>query len=404
MGLFGFNAEKKLKKGQQFLAGGLAYEARMAFEEILLRDKMEEPILAEARKGWVEARTLLMREQIAEATELLRAGDRAGARESCRAAIEQAGTDLDAAEARKMLAELEKGESAAAKMLEGLDEIPDATRVVAEQADDEDAVASGPEALFDVLLQPLPEEHAEAYRGFGPEFRDAFLLLQDGEAEQALEAFGRIPEETAAHPYVQLERAQALMVARQNEEALERLTGLDLPPDLERRAREMRIVLLQRLERGEEAEKEARALFEAAPEDLEAKLFYAEVLLDNDKGQEGLDLVLPLRGGQSVPEIDRLVVRGYVQTDRIDDARELLETTVEGFFQSPGGLHARFPVWAARDLLNVYITIGEEPKRVRALVQHLIGHDPPNAERYKEALASYVEAREKAEKEEGSEG
>ena len=185
------------------------------------------------------------------------------------------------------------------------------------------------------------------------------------------------------------------MVARRHEEALEKMTGLDLPPDLERRAREMRIVLLQRLERGEEAVGEARALHEADPSDAEAKLLYAEILLDNEQGQPALDLVLPMRGPQPIPEVDRLVVRGYGQTGRIDEARELLETTVEGFFQSPGGLHARFPVWAARELLHLYIAVGEEPKRVRALVQHLIGHDPPGAERYKELLTRYAEEREK---------
>ena len=130
---------------------------------------------------------------------------------------------------------------------------------------------------------------------------------------------------------------------------------------------------------------------------MEAAALYADTLLRNKKPQEALDVIEPFHTPRPDPEVDSLVVRAYLGTGKAQEARDLLEATVEGFFQNPGGLHARFPLWAARELLGLYVGIGEEPKRVRSLVQHLISQDPESADRYKGILAAYAEKREKGE-------
>jgi thioredoxin-like negative regulator of GroEL len=336
-----------------------------------------------------------MEEQTVEAKRLVQAGDTEQALECCRAAVEQAGNDIDAGEARELLDRLEKGETAAAKLLSGLDDIPAAGDLPVEEVDDE-AIAAGPEALFDVYLESLPAEQAEAFQGFGSEFRDGYLSLQEGRAKEALEAFNRAPKEVEDHPLFLLEKAQALMQERQAEEALKILDAIDLREELRARRTEMRIVLLQQLGRGDEAVQEARTHYEASRDNQDVAILYGEVLLENGQPQEALDVLEAFRGGQQNPEIETVVARSYVATGKVQEARDLLEGTVEGFFQSAGHMHTRFPVWAARELLYFYIGVSEDPERVRSLVQHLISHDPPSAAGYKEALKRYVEQREKS--------
>lgn len=395
MGLFGFNAEKKLKKANEYLAKGIYYDARIAFEEILVRDNVQASITGQAREGWRMARRAMMEQQTSEAKRLVQAGEPAQALECCLAAVEQAGEDLDAGEAKQLLERLQEGETGAAKLLAGLDDIPALDDLPVEEGNEEQAMAVGPDAIFDVLMESLTAEQAETYRGFGPDFRKGFLELQEGNAEAALDAFARVSKEAQEHPFFRLEKAQALRYARKSADALVQLDGLELPDELNRKRLELKVVLLQDLERGEEAVKEARGIWEADKEDHEAAVLYAETLLENDHAQEALDVIMPFHKGRPVPEIDTIVVRCYGRTGKIQEARDLLEGTVEGFFQSPGGLHARFPVWAARELLQLYVSVGEDPERVRSLVQHMISHDAPSAEQYKQVLAKYVELREK---------
>ena len=394
MGLFGFNAEKKLNKANDYLAKGIYYEAKVVFEEIITRDNVQASIVGKAREGWRQARRAMVDEQTAEAKRLIRGGEPTLALECCMAAAEQAGNDIDASEAQELLDKLQGGETAAAKLLGGLDDIP-AAGLPVEEVEDEDTMAVGAEALFDVLMESMPSQQAETYYSFGPEFRAGYLYLQEGKAKEALEAFERVPKEAADHPYFHLEKAQALMYDLRSKDALELLDTIELPPELDTRRLEMRIVLLQRLERTDEAVQEARRLYEASGDDQDVGVLYAEVLLDNGHAQEALDVIEPFREGPQKPEVDTLVARCYVATGKVQEARDLLEGTVEGFFQNPGGLHARFPVWAARELLYFYIGVSEDPQRVRSLVQHLISHDSSSAERYKAALKRYVEEREK---------
>ena len=394
MGLFGFNAEKKLRKANDYLAKGIYYDAKVAFEEIIARSDLEETIVGQARDGWREARRALMEEQTAEAKRHAEVGEKEQAVECCKAAVEQAGNDLDAGEAKEILERLEQGETGAAKLLRGLDDIKSAGDLAPDSMDEDGAVVAGPEALFEVLLQSLPDVQAEAYRWFGPEFREGFLQLQEGKAKETLASFARVAEEVEKNPFFRLEKVQALMQDEQAEEAFRLLEGLELPEEVERRRLEMKVVLLQRLQRGEEAVQTALSLWETSPEDPDAAVLYAEVLFDNGRPQDALDVLLPFHAGRSSAEIAALVARCYVATQRIQEARDLLEGTVEAFFQNPAAMHSRFPLWAARELLRFYIGVGEDPASVRSLVQHLISQDAGSAEQYKELLRKYVEGRE----------
>jgi hypothetical protein len=138
-------------------------------------------------------------------------------------------------------------------------------------------------------------------------------------------------------------------------------------------------------------------MWEENDEDQDAAILYTEILLENERAQEAENVIKPLHTPHHNPEVDSLLVRAYSELGKGQDARELLEPAVEGFFQNPVAYHRRFPLWAARELLALYIAVGEEPKQVRAIVQHLISYDPGSAEEYKAMLKKYVEEREKGE-------
>jgi predicted Zn-dependent protease len=394
VGLFGFNAEKKLKKAEEYLAREIYYEARLAFEEIIIRKDVNPTLASRAREGWRRSRKALMEAQIEEAKRMIRAGEPAAARDSCLAAIEQAAEDLDAGEAKTLLERLDEGQTEAARLLAGLDEVPLAHQLPPEEAADSEAgTTEGAEAMFEVLLQPLPEEQAQLYRDFGPEFRDGYLLLQEGRAAEALGKFAEIPEEVASNPFFRLEKGQALMHVKKYQEALESLEGIELAPEAERRRSEIRTVLLHELGRKEEAVDAARRMWESDREDRDAAILYAEMLLEAERAEEAEKVIDPFHSPAPEPEVDGMLVRTYLALGKAQEARDLLEGTVEGFFQNPAAFRRGFPIWAGRDLLGFYISVREDPKRVRSLVQHLIGHDPGSAERYKALLSDYVKSR-----------
>ncbi len=407
MGLFGFNAEKKVAKGQEQLAKGLFYEAKVTFEEILVRDGIEGGIVAQSKDGWRRARKGLIEIQAAEAEQLTKAGDIRGAIDSWRAIVEMAGDDLDAGDAGKMLAEHGGETSFQAKILEGLDDVAPVARLPVEEEDGQEYSSDDPEEIFEVYLQTLPEQQAEEYRTLGVPFRDAYLLIQEGKSEQALDRLSEADEEIKRSPYFLLESAQAHMLIDQNEQALSELDALDPPAVVRRRAAEMRAVLLARLNRGEEAEAAALRVWEEG-KDADAAVLYTEILLGHGRFDRALEIVKPfVHPALPQPEVDRLAARAYAGLGRIGEERNLLERAVESFFQGPiGGMRdaPSFPLWAARDLLELYAAEKEAPEKVRSLAQHLIRHDPASAAKYRETLGEYARSLEEGNDGGGEEG
>ena len=397
MGLFGFNVEKKLAKANEQLEKGFYYEARMAFEEILGRDGIDPGFRSQAKAGWRRARLAQIEGQMGEAKQFLKAGEREAAIECLHAAVTIADEDIDVHEAKEMLATLEPaGHGPRAALLEGLDSLPIAAAVKPEQGETGETFGESAEDLFEVYVNSQAQDVAERYRKLGPEFRDGYLLLQAGELDAALERFDAVPEELTADPIFRLEKGQLLMLKDRNQEALDLLQGLDLPKEAERRRAEMAAILLDRLGRGDEAEEEARRLWSAHDGDPDVAVLLSEILVGHERFAEALAILKPfVEKGDPSPELVTLTAKAYVGTGQVKKGKELLEEAVEIFFRGPGmgGRLPRFPLASARDLLSLYIAGGEEPTKVRSMVQHLIIYDPDSAELYKEALVRYAEER-----------
>jgi tetratricopeptide (TPR) repeat protein len=404
VGLFGgFHAEKKLAKANEHLGRGSYYEARAAFEEILGREGIDASIRTQAKDGWRRARRGLIAIQEEEAERLLGVGERAGAVDCLKTILELAEDDLEVPDIRRRLEELDPASaprSAAEKILAGLDEAADVEIIPPEEGEAVADFGQTPEDLFEIYMNALSGKVAERYRAQGIPFRRAFLLLQEGNISGALASFDEIPADAAADPIVRLERANALMLDGKVEEALALLGGLALPEELDYRRGMMAASLLDQAGRGEAALAEARRLHENHPTDAEAASLYAEILIHQGGADEALAIAKGLiMSGDPSPELVNLAARAYIAAGKIEEGRDILEQSLEGFFQGPGwrGQAPRFPLGAARELFNLYIAMDEGPEMVRAMAQHLITYDPDNAERYKETLRVYADERAKKE-------
>lgn len=97
--------------------------------------------------------------------------------------------------------------------------------------EDEDEEPAEPEEdpgmELELLIQTLPEARQEAYRAAGPDFRDGYLALNDGDAEAALASFLKAPQS----PWRAYEIARAHGVIGDNDAATAAFTeaaeGLD---------------------------------------------------------------------------------------------------------------------------------------------------------------------------------
>ncbi len=394
MGLFGFNAEKKLAKAQEQLARGFFYEARAAFEEILKREDVVGGLRSQAAEGWRSARRAMMDQQMEEAGRLLQAAERDSAIESLRTVLEIAEDDLDCSEAKAVLAKLQEETEGPEAIMRTL-EIPPvaAVQAVVDESADGPVFGESPDDLMEVYLGPLSEEIAERYRSLGTEFRDAFLSLQQGDPQDAARRFEAIPDDRQTDPFIRLERGQALLLLDRNEEALESLQGIELPAPLERRRAEMSTILLDRLGRRDEAEAEARRLYAAHPGEADIAVFFSDILIGHGVFQEALDALKPFIPAGDPPEVIPLAARAYLGIGDLQEGKDLLEQALEVFFQGPGigGRAPRFPVAAARELLGLRIQMDAGLEGVRALAQHLIQHDPGSSETYLEAVRRYAE-------------
>jgi tetratricopeptide (TPR) repeat protein len=413
-----FNAAKKLHQAEEALAKGLFYDAMLAFQAVLKKEKADPSIEMRASGGLSQARKALMEIQISAAQGFLEEGNKREAAECCRNAIELAGRDHDPKAARDLLAAALSGSNAAepdddAGLLSGDDFGPE---------EDEDPGVPIEEAgidseeLFTLYLSSYPEDRAAHLRGLGPEFRDGFLHVQQGRAEKALASFDGAPPGPCADPIFRLHRAQALYVLGDDARAREILDALDLPEDLRRGQAELLTAVAARQGDLDTSEAVARALASGLPDDLDAAQLLAQVLTSRRKFDEALDILLPfLDPAHVTPEIDGFIVRLLLELGRTEESVEILERAVRKSFHEslsrratgragslfPGGGLAGlglaggagpapppedFPLWAARTLLKLYTENRVDPRKVEKLVDSLVLLDPDSEAEYWDRL------------------
>ncbi len=208
-GLFRKKFSKLAAKGDKLADGGQPGLARGEYLEALAawregEDDAGEKARVERRLADVEVE--LAHKQMEDARRCLKAGmfDRAFSILESVETLSEGRDEALFAEADELLTKLESGEIG-----EGAG-LPD--------EEEPEEPAADPSAEFDLLIHTLPEARQEAYHRAGDAFRDAYLLLNDGAAEEALAMLGGAPP----GPWVAYESARALVFLERLEEACER--------------------------------------------------------------------------------------------------------------------------------------------------------------------------------------
>lgn len=434
VGLFGSSPRKKLEKARDHFAAGRWFEAMRLFEEVLeAGGKVSEGEHSEARQGsrGCRERMILMRLEESEALRL--AGDLEAARDRCQTAADLVGDDLDASAVEEQMQRIDAPSRAVAAgpdvgEVHETDLLPGADRRVVLQAtpvdrpvreaaprDDAELFGDNPEELFEVHLHALSEPVADYLRALGPDFRFGYLALVQGEGKRALDFFERLDWGAIRHPAAVRQRANALLLAHRDDEALELIDamapagapgssvpataaadfGAALPPDDpdgEVRRRYLRIDGLRVLGRLEEAVEDARALADAAGSvepspTLEAMLGW--VLIEAGRTQEAFDrLSRRLKEIGYHEEILIPAAQAAVALGRDDEAVELLEQLIHSRMERGLAHYAEidFPVEAGRRLLDIHLRRGAGERTLRTLILHLIDHDVEEGERYRDLL------------------
>jgi len=247
MGLFGSSPQKKLEKARGFLAQENWYDAKRHFEDALeSATKLSEGERAEARAGIRRCRERMIAARVADAEELLRIGDREGARDRAQIAVDLAEGDLDAGAARELLQRI--GAPVRPLSPGGLDEaaaqddlLPDGPprgpadpgllerararlfdrgREEPEAVSDEEFFGDDPNSLFDLHLESVAPRAAEEFRRLGPDFQFGYLATVGGDGARALRFFDRLDWGAIRHLGARRVRANALLLAGRAEESL----------------------------------------------------------------------------------------------------------------------------------------------------------------------------------------
>lgn len=245
MGLFGSSPQKKLEKARDHFAAGRWFDAMRLFEEVVeAGGKVAEGERSEARQGFRECRERMIRLRLEESEALRLAGDLEAARDRCQTAVDLLGDDLDASAAREQMQRIDAPSRAIAAgpevgEMHETDLLPGANRRVVLQPtpvdrpareaaprDDAELFGDNPPELFEVHLHALSEPVADYLRTLGPDFRFGYLALVQGEGKRALDFFERLDWEAIRHPAARRQRANALLLERRADEALEQIDAM----------------------------------------------------------------------------------------------------------------------------------------------------------------------------------
>ena len=448
MGLFGTSPQKKLEKGRAAFAQRRWFEAMGLFEDVVDSGKLSAGEESEARAGIRSCRERMMEERIAEADALRQAGDLEAARDRCATALDLAGDDLDRGPVEELLRRIDaparKVGPGGLETASEPDLLPDPDATVRpiptlldrmkpaaepEPPSDEEFFGDDPEHLFGIHLETLLPATADRFRAYGRDFMFGYLATVGGDGRRATRFFERLDWTGIDHPAARRARANALLLAERPDECLAILDGMPSltleelrgegigdvvgsnagvpggspdataesvsPERLETLAGEgerryLRVEALRALERYDEAVEEARALVGATRGDSPvAESLLGWVLIEAGRAEEAqsrLTALLKKIGYNEeilVPAAQAAVVLGDEA-----EARSLLEELIQLRMERSltHGRELDFPVEAGRRLLDLYLRTEEGPEKVQPLLLHLIDHDPPNGERYRDHL------------------
>ena len=394
MGLFGFNAEKKLAQARKHAEQGKHYEALRAFEEVVERATQAE-LRDAALTGARETRAAMIEARIAEADGFEENGELEAAKDRLRTAIDLAQDDLPKERLEERMRALESprrptqpGPAAPPPdLLPDPADDPARAALRAEPTDAAELFGESPEDEFAFLLNTLPPDLAALFQEQEEAFRLGYLALTRGFPRAALRKFDEMDWSTMPQAPIALERARALLLARRTEEALELIDRLGEPGPA---GRWLRVEALRDLGRVDDAVQAAVDLVNSQEQNTpESDALLAWTLIEAGRPEEAYDHIEGWLEGRA-PDEEILVpaAQALSMMDRAPEAMRLLENLIHQRLETSlaTGREPNFPVQAGRRLLALYMAAGRSPNEYRALVMHLLDFDPERGEQYRSLL------------------
>lgn len=393
MGLFGFNAEKKLAQAKKYVEEGKHYEALRAFEEVTERASQPE-LHAAALTGAREMRAAMIAARVAEADGFEASGDLEVAKDRLRTAIDLAEDDLPKDRLEERLRGLEAPRrptqmGAAAQPPDLLpDPLEDPSRgaVRSEPSDPAELFGEDPKEEFAFLMNTLPEDLAALFQEQGESFQLGYLALTRGAPRAALQKFDEMDWSSMPASPIALERARALLLARRGEEALALVDQIEDPGPA---GRWLRVEALRDLGRVDDAVTAAAELVNSQSKNTsESDALLAWTLIEAGRPEEAYDHLEGWLGRAPDEEILVPAAQALSMLDRAAEAVRLLESLIHQRLEASlaTGREPNFPVQAGRRLLALYLSLGRASSDYRALVMHLLDFDPERGEQYRGLL------------------
>lgn len=396
MGLFGFNADKKMNRGRKALADGDFYEALKNFEEVEKRDGIDAGIHAEAASEARRVRGIMIDQRLLEATNFLEAGEMEAARDRLETARDLAGTDLPRHAIEAGFAALERTRVDTASLRDAAQSplAVDDTPALPEEPSEAELFGADLEIEFGMLMDTLPASLAEIFQAQPLDFRKAYVAMAKGAPRAALRHLELLNWNPPPHPAIGIERARAELMTGAARPALERLEGMSehlTLPELRHDADVLRIEALRDLERYAEAADLAATMAPEAPgRDAAADVLLATTLIEAGRPDDAMDRIEPwLRSAQPSDEAHVIAAQAMRLQGRGEEAIPQLEGLIQGRIHASlgSGKEPAFPVEPGRVLLQLYMEHGSaDPRKVRALALHLLDFDPTRGEQYRQVL------------------
>ncbi|MEZ4654215.1 MAG: hypothetical protein R3E12_11665 [Candidatus Eisenbacteria bacterium] len=294
MGLFGFNAEKKIAQARRQAADGKLYDALRSYEEVA--ERADQAALREAAESEArDIRTRMIEARVEEADAFEAAGDLVAAKDRLQTALDLAGDDLPRERLDERLRAIESPrrptrvspEAPPQDLLPDPEEDPHRGAIRAEPTDPHDLYGEDPEQEFEMLMHTLDPNLVALYQQQGEPFRLGFLALTRGAPRAAIEQFDRMDWDPLPPAPVAFERARALLLARRAEEALELADRIE---DAGPAGRWLRVEALRDLGRVDDAVVAATELVNAQPANtLESDTLLAWTLIEAGRPEEAYE-------------------------------------------------------------------------------------------------------------------
>lgn len=363
--------------------GAAKVEYDKALEKAEKKHPEKQPLIRRLTEKARDAREALAGAHVEEAGELMDSGDLEGAEELLRLAFELTESEAMKAGIREKARQIHQDRQDGP-------ETADSSAPTGADAGIDAAGSSEDEAYFHILTSTLPAELQQAYQEYGPEFRQGYIALNQGDFQAAVRHFEAAwAENPSPDTWIPLELATACMHLSEMERAREIMESYVRNNPESLRGYQLLCDIYWELGDFDAAE----ALLGNSPEKLRQSLairmLLGETHYQAERYAAARDVFLDCARQFGDEEmIQRAVAKTYEATGEKDAARGVYGQILNGC-TSCG---AKVDPFIKRRYAELSFEAGDLSTRVLEMFLSLVSEDPDNRREYFDRIARIYEA------------